>query len=125
MKKATLVLAITTFVLFGCKSGEKHDKVFDGPIETISPKPDGHTSKNSLDWAGVYEETTPCADCDGILTRVELGAALAYNNAACGHKLATKAFHAQALGIRITVVAARATALFMSHCLLLLNNPCG
>jgi len=72
MKKSAVVLAVATFVLFACKSGEKHETVFDGPIETVSPKPDGHTSKNSLDWAGVYEETTPCADCDGILTRVEL-----------------------------------------------------
>ena len=72
MKKLALVLTAATFVLFGCKSGEKHDKVFDGPIETVSPKTDGHTSENSLDWAGVYEETAPCSDCDGIRTTVEL-----------------------------------------------------
>lgn len=72
MKKLALVLSVATFVLFGCKSGEKHEMVFDGPIETVSPKPDGHTSKTSLDWAGVYEGTTPCADCEGIQTKVEL-----------------------------------------------------
>ncbi len=72
MKKLAIVFAVATFVLIGCKSGEKHEMVFDGPIETVSPKADGHTSKTSLDWAGVYEGTTPCADCDGILTTVEL-----------------------------------------------------
>lgn len=72
MKKSALILAVATFVLFGCKSGEKHEMVFDGPIETVNSKPDGHTSKESLDWAGVYEGTTPCADCDGIKTTVQL-----------------------------------------------------
>lgn len=28
--------------------------------------PDMHTSKNSLDWAGTYTATLPCADCPGI-----------------------------------------------------------
>ena len=59
-------------VLFGCKSGEKHDTVLDGPIETVTPRKDSQNAKNSLDWAGVYEGTTPCKDCDGIQTRVEL-----------------------------------------------------
>ncbi|NML47477.1 copper resistance protein NlpE [Ramlibacter sp. G-1-2-2] len=31
-----------------------------------------HNSRNSLDWAGAYEGTLPCADCPGIATRVEL-----------------------------------------------------
>lgn len=72
MKKSILTLAVATLVLFGCKSGEKHDQVFDGPITEVSPRPDGHTSENSLDWEGVYEATDPCADCDGIKTTVTL-----------------------------------------------------
>lgn len=28
--------------------------------------PDGHTSRNSLDWAGNYQGELPCTDCDGI-----------------------------------------------------------
>ena len=73
MKKSALVLAVAILTLFGCKSGEKHDKVFDGPITTApAAKPDGHTSESSLDWDGVYEATDPCADCDGIKTTVTL-----------------------------------------------------
>ena len=34
--------------------------------------PMAHTSRNSLDWAGTYQGTLPCADCPGIQTRVEL-----------------------------------------------------
>ncbi len=33
---------------------------------------DHQNSKTKLDWAGVYEGTTPCADCDGILTKLTL-----------------------------------------------------
>ncbi len=72
MKKSALIVAIATFVLFGCKSGEKHEMVFDGPIETVSPKADRQNNKETLDWAGIYEGITPCADCDGIKTTVEL-----------------------------------------------------
>lgn len=31
-----------------------------------------HNSKNSLDWAGVYEGELPCADCSGIKTTVSI-----------------------------------------------------
>ncbi len=31
-----------------------------------------HNSRNSLDWAGVYEGVLPCADCPGIRTRLTL-----------------------------------------------------
>jgi uncharacterized lipoprotein NlpE involved in copper resistance len=34
--------------------------------------PDTHNSRNSLDWAGVYEGVLPCADCPGIKTRLVL-----------------------------------------------------
>ena len=30
--------------------------------------PKGDTSRNALDWEGVYEGTVPCADCEGIAT---------------------------------------------------------
>jgi uncharacterized lipoprotein NlpE involved in copper resistance len=31
-----------------------------------------HNSRNALDWAGVYEGITPCADCPGIKLRLTL-----------------------------------------------------
>lgn len=31
-----------------------------------------HNSRNSLDWAGTYSGTLPCADCAGIATRITL-----------------------------------------------------
>jgi len=40
-----------------------------------SPPPDAaHSSQNSLDWPGVYSGIVPCADCEGISTRLSLAA---------------------------------------------------
>ncbi|MCB0670100.1 MAG: copper resistance protein NlpE N-terminal domain-containing protein [Saprospiraceae bacterium] len=33
---------------------------------------DGHVSRNSLDWSGLYQGIFPCADCEGIETIVQL-----------------------------------------------------
>jgi heat shock protein HslJ len=38
----------------------------------IAKQADMHGSRNSLDWAGVYEGVLPCADCPGIKTRLTL-----------------------------------------------------
>lgn len=42
-----------------------------GPDSIIS-MPQGHNSRNSLAWAGTYEGTLPCADCEGIRTIISL-----------------------------------------------------
>jgi copper homeostasis protein (lipoprotein) len=42
------------------------------PIDTPGG-PGGDNSRNALDWEGVYVGTVPCADCEGIRTRIELG----------------------------------------------------
>ncbi|UQB41963.1 copper resistance protein NlpE N-terminal domain-containing protein [Thiomicrospira microaerophila] len=33
---------------------------------------DHHTSQLALDWAGLYQGTLPCADCEAILWQLEL-----------------------------------------------------
>lgn len=33
---------------------------------------DTHNSRNSLDYAGIYEGVTPCADCEGIKVVITL-----------------------------------------------------
>lgn len=56
------------------------------PIERngapTSPDP-AHSSRTSLDWAGAYVGTLPCADCPGIETRLTL-------DANGGYRLATR-----------------------------------
>jgi heat shock protein HslJ len=37
-----------------------------------APADAAHSSRNALDWAGVYEGVLPCADCPGIQTRLTL-----------------------------------------------------
>ena len=36
------------------------------------PPDNAHNSRNAVDWAGVYEGITPCADCPGIKMRLTL-----------------------------------------------------
>lgn len=42
------------------------------PRAEAPPADPAHTSRNALDWAGVYEGVTPCADCPGIRMRLTL-----------------------------------------------------
>jgi copper homeostasis protein (lipoprotein) len=42
------------------------------PVTGNGALADGHTSRNALDWDGVYTGVVPCADCEGIRTRIEL-----------------------------------------------------
>ena len=50
------------------------DRAGDAPAKPAMSAPvDAHTSRNALDWAGVYEGVLPCADCPGIQTRLTLG----------------------------------------------------
>lgn len=66
MQRATTFAGVVAFAtLLGCTE----------PTESPSgnePLPIGDNSRTSLDWAGTYGGTLPCADCPGIRTRIEL-----------------------------------------------------
>jgi uncharacterized lipoprotein NlpE involved in copper resistance len=83
MKKNVLLIAATAGLLLMSCSQKKELQPGSGVEETtaeaktdsISVEPitnDGHNSQNSLDWAGTYEGTLPCADCPGIKTTITL-----------------------------------------------------
>lgn len=73
MKKILLAFGIATTIFIGCKRVENKENVSNETMETTDTNVvDSHNSENSLDWAGVYEGTTPCADCEGIKTVLEL-----------------------------------------------------
>ena len=57
-----------------------------------------------------------------IHTGVELGSALAYDDCAGAHRLATKSLHTQHLGLGIPAVSRRAAAIFLCHDLLPLSR---
>lgn len=70
-----IFLAITLIAFFSCnfnnvsKSVTENDGKDTTAAEIIS---DGHNSQNSIDWAGTYRGTLPCADCEGIETVITL-----------------------------------------------------
>lgn len=73
MRKLPLVFAIAAMAFVGCNNMTKKENASQENIEeTETVIVDSHTSENSLDWAGVYEGTTPCADCEGIKTVLNL-----------------------------------------------------
>lgn len=51
------------------------EKITSEPVASQSVV---HNSSNSLDWAGTYKGTLPCADCEGLETEVFLKADLTY-----------------------------------------------
>lgn len=61
------------FVLIAMLSACAHEKEVTPSKPAVASPVDSHTSRNSLDWAGVYEGVLPCADCPGIKTRLTLG----------------------------------------------------
>ena len=61
-------MCVFAAVLCACATPQAHDV----PAKSTTHPPDLHTSRNSLDWAGVYEGVLPCADCPGIKTRLAL-----------------------------------------------------
>lgn len=65
-----MLLAGGLFISCNSPGSEQQEEVVE-PNEDIVV--DGHTSKNSLDWAGNYQGELPCMDCDGIDMEVIIG----------------------------------------------------
>lgn len=73
MKNFWQILTVTMVCVafFSCRS-EKTEVVTETTTIAASTMPDTHNSQNSLDWNGVYKGVVPCADCQGIETRITL-----------------------------------------------------
>jgi len=68
MKTTALPCVLAAALLAGCAApGSAPTPAKEGPALA-----DTHNARNSLDWAGTYEGTLPCADCPGIQTRLTL-----------------------------------------------------
>lgn len=78
MKQCLLIVLVFSlgFAACGGPSGttESRDTVADSPaVATPVSNPDpAHNAENSLDIAGVYTGTLPCASCEGIKTELTL-----------------------------------------------------
>lgn len=70
-----IVLGVLLIVAFGCNNSK--DKSSKNPEDAIVSSEkneviDEQTSQNTLDWNGTYTGVLPCADCDGIKTKITL-----------------------------------------------------
>ncbi|ALH95515.1 copper resistance protein NlpE [Acinetobacter equi] len=79
MKKSALILSILAISLAACSKPKTEDQPVaseaSAPMTaTVASEiaPTGDTAETSLDWAGDYKGTIPCANCDGIKTELEL-----------------------------------------------------
>lgn len=75
MKKSIILLCIVVIVLGACNMGKRGSNTPTNKTEVADP---AHNSRNSLDWAGVYKGTLPCADCEGIEVEIRLNDDLTY-----------------------------------------------
>ena len=70
---------VASLLLISCGQKSKHVKDNSEPqteekvgAKTSEVFADSHNSNNSLDWNGIYQGTIPCADCEGIKTKITL-----------------------------------------------------
>lgn len=74
MKNKLLILSAAFFTaLTSCKKENSQTVITDNNSDTPEVV-DGHNSQNSVDWAGTYSGTLPCASCPGINTHITLNA---------------------------------------------------
>ncbi|MDD2474391.1 MAG: copper resistance protein NlpE [Dysgonamonadaceae bacterium] len=79
LSKLGVLIALLALTIVSCTNqSSKQSNDNQDAVTTDQTVIDLHTSENSLDWAGVYEGTTPCASCEGIETMVELREDLTY-----------------------------------------------
>jgi uncharacterized lipoprotein NlpE involved in copper resistance len=84
MRKVFFVTLSVMVTFFSCNSNteSKSAAVDSTGSETVS-KTDttittAHNSLTSLDWEGTYKGVVPCADCEGIETKLTIGKDLTY-----------------------------------------------
>ena len=71
MEKYLLLILVPAFIV-GCAQTALQEKTASTASAEVAVLNDGHTAENALDWGGVYEGVFPCADCEGINTRLTL-----------------------------------------------------
>ena len=73
--KFTVLVVGVLLTISSCNDTSKtsaSEPMTESEAPTKAEVPDMHTSQNSLDWAGTYTGTLPCADCPGIDATVVL-----------------------------------------------------
>lgn len=84
MNKTLLALILAGLVIVGCDQKASQQQASkepqqtetatgsQEPVEQLHSVDTAHNARNSLDWNGTYLGTLPCADCEGIETKLEI-----------------------------------------------------
>lgn len=76
MKKSLFLILASIVFQFGCtkpaENQTESSETISETLETTPPLPISDNSQTSLDWAGSYFNTLPCASCEGIETWLKL-----------------------------------------------------
>ena len=73
MKRSIFASIFASILLFSCQSkGVQNEENKTETKAEVAAEAKEHNAMNSLDWAGNYVGTLPCADCEGIKYSVEL-----------------------------------------------------
>nr|WP_319394714.1 copper resistance protein NlpE N-terminal domain-containing protein [uncultured Desulfobacter sp.] len=66
------ILAVLLLCSLGCAPATQKTQSNAGTATAVQNTADNHSSRDSLDWYGTYNGVLPCADCQGIQTRITL-----------------------------------------------------
>ena len=77
MQKSIIAISLASIFLVACNKAEKPKTEEHTPPATTEATSETvidseHTAENSLDWDGTYKGVLPCADCEGIETKLKL-----------------------------------------------------
>lgn len=75
MKKSIIAACVFIVALSACNTSNKSKNAQVSKTEVADQ---AHNSRNSLDWAGVYKGSLPCADCEGIAVEIRLDSDQSY-----------------------------------------------
>jgi uncharacterized lipoprotein NlpE involved in copper resistance len=74
-------IVLSSITLTGCGGENKDEEKVTTEDLVLSPVADTvHTTMNSVDYAGTYKGTTPCADCEGIEVELTIGMDSSYTH---------------------------------------------
>ncbi|WP_232479499.1 copper resistance protein NlpE [Shewanella marisflavi] len=76
MKIAARLLPMALLALSAC--AQQTSQAPEPQAVKTAEIPIGDTSRNALDWPGLYTGTLPCADCQGIALRLQINADYSY-----------------------------------------------
>ncbi len=76
MRKEIALLIVFAVALASCNTGKQSGKPgntdSESDMEMSQEFMAEHSSRNAVDWAGVYKGMIPCADCEGIEVEIQI-----------------------------------------------------